>query len=34
MGVSLDVQFAPLEFEGFVSNLRSFLDFLEKLCRH
>ncbi len=29
MGVRLEVQFSPLEFEGSVSPLRSFLDFLK-----
>ncbi len=33
MGVCLEVQFAPLELEGSVSSLHSFLDFLEKFCR-
>ncbi len=30
MGVCLEVQFTPLEFEGFVRHLSSFLDVLER----
>ncbi len=34
MGVCLEVQFAPLEFEVSVSPLSSFLDFFEEFGRH
>ncbi len=34
MGVCLEIYFAPLELEGSVSPLRSFLDFFEKFCRN
>ncbi len=34
MGICLEVQFAPLEFEGSVSPLHSFLDFLKEFSRH
>ncbi len=34
MGVCLEVQLTPLEFEGSVSPLHSFLDFLEEFGRH
>ncbi len=34
MGVCLEVQFTPLEFEGFVRHLSSFLDVLEESGRH
>ncbi len=34
MGVCLEVQFTPLEFEGSVIPLSSVLDFLEEFGRH